>query len=214
MGIKNLIEKATKVLTNPKEFIVDQITPKQILLVGPLRAGKTQIRHSYADDTDVIPTNGRKQSEKAELMFLSKKRLLEIGGGSQEMTDYPFSEEAKDKDCVMFVFDGTEFLKQVNNPSEGGEIYARLKNQIWNAYDQPDSCIKKDRLKIVATHKDLCNGDLKQEIINAVDKANVEYKKITGVNRYKRELFEPAYFYCINACDKTEVENMFNRILD
>ena len=70
--------------------IKNLMATKQILLVGPLRAGKTQIRHSYADDTVVIPTNGRKQSEKAKLMFFSKKRLLEIGGGSQEMTDYPF----------------------------------------------------------------------------------------------------------------------------
>ena len=39
--------------------------------------------------------------------------------------------------------------------------------------DHPDLCTEKNKLKFVATHKDLCNGDLKQEIINAVDKANV-----------------------------------------
>lgn len=148
-------------------------------------------------------------------------------------------------DKIIFVFDGVSFLEQLQNPSIGGEIYSRLINCYWRPLfegtsdDVSHGCststdkIKSkkrqeekdvshrcptstDKFNLICTHTDIYHpGDLRMDILNAIDKANKEYSELINSNtpRYIKERFEEPYCYYINATDTKKVKDTIKQIL-
>lgn len=163
--------------------------------------------------------------------FFLKIQITEIGGGSDELLNQEITSKVRElePDKIIFVFDGVSFLEQLQNPSNGGEIYSRLINCYWNPLFVESSskdgvsskdgascpCFKTDKFNLICTHTDKYHGDLREDILNAIDKANKEYSELINSNtpRYFKERFDKPYCYYINATNTKEVKDTIKQIL-
>lgn len=206
------------------------MSKKQVLLIGPRGGGKTEILRNYTgSDEPSGATQGLNDESTGHLFW--KKQITEIGGGSDELLNQEITSKVRElkPDKIIFVFDGVSFLKDLQNPSNGGEIYSRLINCYWNPLFVESSskdgvsskdgascpCFKKEKFNLICTHTDEHTGDLRKDILNAIEKANKEYSELINSNtpRYFKERFDEPYCYYINATDTEKVKKIINKIL-
>lgn len=178
---------------------------KKFLLIGPSQGGKSTIMYSYkgkeAPNTATIETDTIKKG-----LFGLGDNLIEIGGNDTNIQDTIEKLNNLKDTTVIFVFDGSQFIKQVCSQSDGGEIYAR-----WLHYSKNAKIV---RPHFVATHADL-EPNMDAMIQGLVSNANRHYNDIldgSGIERYQSVLFKPPFFHCVNAKDKEQVKAMFKAI--
>lgn len=200
------------------------MSKKQVLLIGPRGGGKTEILRNYTgSDEPSGATQGLNNGSTGILFW--KMQITEIGGGTVELANQEITSMVDElqPDKIIFVFDGVSFLEQLQNPSNGGEIYSRLINCYWRPLfegaskdDASRRCITStDKFNLICTHIDTYPGDLRMDILNAIDKANKEYSELINSNtpRYIKERFDEPYCYYINATDTEKVKKIINQIL-
>lgn len=193
---------------------------KQVLLIGPRGGGKTEILRNYTGSCEKNSgaTQGLNKGSTVKLFRIIQ--ITEIGGGNLELSNQEITSKVRElkPDKIIFVFDGVSFLEQLQNPSDGGEIYSRLINCYWKPLFEGASIdeVSTDKFNLICTHTDKHHGDLKKDILNAIDKANKEYSELINSNtpRYFKERFEEPYCYYINATDTEKVKNTINQILN
>lgn len=192
---------------------------KQVLLIGPRGGGKTEILRNYTGNK-IDDHATQRSNEKSKGYLWWRKHIIEIGGGSDELLNQEITSEVSKlkPDKIIFVFDGVSFLEQLQNPSDGGEIYSRLINCYWKPLFEGASIdeVSTDKFNLICTHTDKHDGDLKKDIPNAIDKANKEYSELINSNtpRYFKERFEEPYCYYINATNTKEVKDTIDQILE
>lgn len=191
---------------------------KKILLIGPRGGGKTEILRNYTGSYESGATQGLNDESTGHLFW--KKQITEIGGGTAELINIEITQKVKGlkPDKIIFVFDGVSFLEQLQNPSDGGEIYSRLINCYWKPLFEGASIdeVSTDKFNLICTHTDIYHpGDLRMDILNAIDKANKEYSELINSNtpRYIKERFEEPYCYYINATDTEKVKSTIKQIM-
>ena len=192
---------------------------KKILLIGPRGGGKTEILRNYTGSDEPSGATQGLNDESTGLLFW-KKQITEIGGGTAELINIEITQKVKGlkPDKIIFVFDGVSFLEQLQNPSDGGEIYSRLINCYWKPLFEGASIdeVSTDKFNLICTHTDIYHpGDLRMDILNAIDKANKEYSELINSNtpRYIKERFEEPYCYYINATDTEKVKSTIIQIM-
>lgn len=194
------------------------MSKKQVLLIGPRGGGKTEILRNYTGSNEPSgATQGLNDESTGHLFW--KKQITEIGGGTAELINIEITQKVKGlkPDKIIFVFDGVSFLEQLQNPSDGGEIYSRLINCYWKPLFEGASIdeVSTDKFNLICTHTDKHHGDLREDILNAIDKANKEYSELINSNtpRYIKERFEEPYCYYINATDTEKVKSTIKQIM-
>lgn len=193
------------------------------LLIGPHEAGKTEILRSFTgkniepDGYGTASYNKTFETYEEDRSFIFwhwKKEvkgfeLIEIGGNQKNLETTIDRIKNKKDQIVLFVFDGTEFIKQLKQPECGGEIYA-----LWKYYTS--KCGNKiNGAFFVATHDDKYEDktiEMKTTIHNLVDDANKLYLDLINKKRYDDRLFDGTRFYCINAKCPKQVKEMINSI--
>lgn len=198
---------------------------KQVLLIGPRGGGKTEILRNYTGSCEKNSgaTQGLNKGSTVKLFRIIQ--ITEIGGGSDELLNHEITSKVRksEPDKIIFVFDGVSFLEQLQNPSDGGEIYSRLINCYWRPLFEgaSDDVIRRcftstDKFNLICTHTDTYPGDLRMDILNAIDKANKEYSELINSNtpRYIKERFDEPYCYYINATNTKEVKDTIDQILE
>lgn len=206
---------------------------KKILLIGPRGSGKTEILRNYTGSYEINSGATQGLNNGSTGILFGKIHITEIGGGTVELANHEITNMVGESqpDKIIFVFDGVSFLEQLQNPSNGGEIYSRLINCYWNPLFVESSskdgvsskdgascpCFKTDKFNLICTHTDKHHGgDLRENILNAIDKANKEYSELINSNtpRYFKERFDKPYCYYINATETETVKNTIDQILN
>lgn len=200
------------------------MSKKQVLLIGPRGSGKTEILRNYTGSYEINSGATQGLNNGSTGMLFWKIHITEIGGGTVELANQEITNMVGQlqPDKIIFVFDGVSFLEQLQNPSNGGEIYSRLINCYWRPLFEgaSDDVIRRcftstDKFNLICTHTDTYPGDLRMDILNAIDKANKEYSELINSKtpRYIKERFEEPYCYYINATDTEKVKSTIKQII-
>lgn len=182
-----------------------------ILLIGPSFGGKTTMLYSYkgkkAPEGATGKAGERVKTKGVLWTGLGGDEFKEIGGIMLHNDSCIDAINHEPKRKILFIFDGTEFIKQALYPEEGGEIWAR-----WLYYCS-QSKIQQREVHFVATHND-CTDGMNIKILECVRTANEEYASILGggAKRYDNIRFQEPYFHCINAKSQEEVKRLFDKI--
>lgn len=194
-----------------------------ILLFGPQAAGKTQLYHSlrgveYNDPQQTGQEDYKVNKDNLLGWFgLSKYTIHEIGGKklfnvSKEFFHQAFLSNSK----LIFVFNGNEFIDELRNYKQGGEISALLRSYIMPALKENESDLDSPRdITFIATHEDEYNGeerDMETEIFSFMEKANEEYCKVANSTRYPFKKLMRGNLFCVDATDSAQVSEVFKKI--
>lgn len=201
---------------------------KNYFICGMREAGKTRIA-SFISGTAYVTYQSRQKNEVDILdtltgqgFFVSSWKCVDIGGMSHN-NENEYAKYIKDSYNVIFVFNGCDFYKEITNFNNGGIINAKIKHFVLSQYKKELANCR--NLIFVATHKDQYNKTnglsiddnitMKNDIIQALKKANEEYQKATSCERYPyASLFEDSErFYCINAEHEQDVLTMFEKLV-
>lgn len=156
--------------------------------------------------------------------FIDKYKIHDTGGKDTN-TSADYKDWIDHARRVCFVFDGTEFLKEIEGDT-GGEIGMRIRNWLLPNYNfngktsrTEDNNAKKksiNSLFFIASHEDLYSGDLKNDIIEKIESANKRYQSLSKQNilryPYLALLSDYSHFYSVNSADEEKVLKIFNEI--
>lgn len=206
---------------------------KDVVLIGRPLAGKTcmaKIMSGGVAPTGYIstPNPTKYDADNGSWFFnLGKTIITDIGGNDQNATtwkDHLLSSdgcELMGNSLTFYVFDGNEFLKELDNHWAGGPIGAEIRNTLKRVYDnwkkyQYESNGKNAKIDelpanlfFVATHRDQCLiGDMKKEILNKMSDIQKEYP-----GRYFFYQKMMSTLHCINAKNTEEVKDLFKHIV-
>lgn len=193
-----------------------------ILLFGPPMAGKTQLYHSLRGQIYNNPQQTGDEEYKV-VKFKNIALLLrwirgwkintirEIGGKDKYLYDKEFLHkvfEANSK--LVFVFNGNDFIKELENFKCGGLISALLRCYVMPALgeDQRD-------IFFIATHNDEYEDpemDMETKIFTCLESANEEYRIVANGTRYPFKKLLRGNLYCVNAMDQDQVRRVFESI--
>ena len=193
------------------------------LLIGPRGGGKTQILRSFTGKeiepdgygTAVYNYIIDKHEEDRSLLWglinwkteVKGFDFTEIGGGQKNLENTIDRINNSKDQIILFIFDGTEFIKQIKEQKNGGEIYA-----LWKYYTS--RCGDKiDKVFFVATHEDKAK-EMQKTIRNLIDDANELYLNLIKTKRYDDKLFDETRFYCINATNPKIVKETIYSVLN
>ena len=199
---------------------------KDVVLIGRPGAGKTCMAKIMSGD--VVPTvyisttNPTKYNADNGSWFFNvgKTIITDIGGLNQtkyaEWNNRLLSSDGYDlmgNSLTFYVFDGNEFLKELDNHWAGGPIGAEIRNPLKRVYDNWNLSHNTDELPanlyFVATHRDKCLiGNMKEKILNKMSDIQKEYP-----GRYFFYQKMMSTLHCINATDAEEVKDLFKHIV-
>lgn len=206
---------------------------KDVVLIGRPLAGKTcmaEIMSGGVAPTGYISTvkPTKYDADNGSCFFnLGKTIITDIGGNDQNLTTWKSHLLSSDEYELMgnsftfYVFDGNEFLKELDNHWAGGAIGAEIRNTLKKVYDnwRLAEYVKNDKnakiyelpanLYFIATHRDQCLiDDMKKEILNKMSDIQKEYP-----GRYFFYKKMMSTLHCINATDAEEVKDLFKHIV-
>ncbi len=201
----------------------------RLLLIGEPGSGKTcfaslisgnEVPRIYLQTKD----HQKYKADDGILWIFKRTNVMEIGGDNH--IALTFKRELGKAQAVLYFFDGTKFLKELKNSSQGGEIGCHLRHDLLsNLVDTFDLIKDKEKFGndvtryvqeylaqkvfFVATHADQFHnmqGDIARELSNA----QKEYSKY-GHRYFFQDLFM-SRLNCINATDKDAVQHLFDDI--
>ena len=170
------------------------------LFVGPQGAGKTTIYERLLGNNIPEEYKATQNNDTVKRTgwfgwgLIGGPILADLGGIEQQINVYkdwlPLAKH------VLFVFDGNEFIKELLNYQESGKISAMLKHDVFRKASK-----KILNISFIATHADEYEGNtsMKEEIIQGLNIANEEYKKIANADRYDFTSLFYGRLYCIDA---------------
>lgn len=189
------------------------------LLFGPRGSGKTQILRSYTGQsiepegmgTPTYNAPTAMHEEDRHFLWIHWKKIvkdstfMEIGGRNKNIKKVIERIKEGQDEILLYVFDGTEFIKQLKEPDNGSEIYA-----LWKYY-MSECGDKLNKIHFIATHEDKKSA-MRETILNLIKDTNQKYMKLIGKKRYDDILFDEHSFHCINATNKARVKEMIESI--
>ena len=193
----------------------------KIVFLGTKGAGKTTMVSIMRGETppqEPVSTDGNTAQdcrpviiEKRWWPWLDKTIMVHDTGGKNTNKEEDYKRWIEESAYVVFVFDGREFLKEMDSV-KGGIIGTKIRNWILSVFEKNGR--SKNNLIFVATHKDLYAGDMKRDILDKMKKVNEEYKELVHTKRYIfEELMEDDQnFFCIDSRDATQVNDIFNKL--
>lgn len=198
---------------------------KDVVLIGRPGAGKTcmaKIMSGGVAPTGYISTTNptKYNADNGSIFFnLGKTIITDIGGNDQNTTTWKNHLLSSDgcelmgNSLTFYVFDGNEFLKELDNHWAGGPIGAEIRNTLKRVYDNWNLSHNTDELPanlfFVATHRDKCLiGDMKKEILNKMSDIQKDYP-----GRYLFYKKMMSTLHCINAKNTEEVKDLFKHIV-
>lgn len=194
-----------------------------ILLFGPHWAGKTQLYHSLRrlDYNDPQQTGEADYTVKKENLLgwfgLSKYSIHETGGKDRFLFDKELLHQAfLSNSKLVFVFNGNEFIDELKNYKQGGQISALLRCYVMPALKEKEADLDSPQeITFIATHEDEYDGnerDMETEIFTCLEKANEEYRRVANGTRYPFKKLMRGNLYCVDATDSAQVRQIFNTI--
>lgn len=204
-----------------------------LLLIGEAGSGKTCFATLISGEDLPTTYNQTKQFQKYQAkdgFFFGRGMrtdVMEIGGDNNDALT--FKRELGKAQAVLYFFDGTKFLKELRDSSQGGVIGCHLRHNLLSflvdSYDSVDDKVKANKygndvkryvqeylaqkVFFVATHAD-CAYNMQGEIARELSNAQKEYSKY-GHRYFFQDLFM-SRLHCINATDKTTVKNLFEDV--
>ena len=191
-----------------------------LIFVGPMAAGKTtlfQVLQGNVPPTkhEATISNGRIISiwtiAKPKFFGLLKGKVSIIDAGGKNTEFNKYKEYCNKAEKIIIVFNGVDFLKEVDNCKNGGESTSFCKMLLSQLHE-----IDASNLFFVATHADLYTGNssMCEEIIKRIEQANNEYQTLSNSKRYPMKNDMPGRLYEVNATDPASVQNVFSSILN
>lgn len=214
----------------------------RILLIGRPSAGKTTMAKIMSEEevpANYSATNVPKEYDAKDGNFffnIGHTKIIDTGGNDQNKLNvwsrYSWN-------YIFYVFNGNEFLKELDAPWNGGPIGAELRHDLrpifdverikkskkqylspedyeqWERDEFPriESRINNhlvdgvhDKVMFIATYSDKCVGNMKDLILQKIERAKNEY--IYGM-RYFFYKQLTSKLYCINATNPKEVKDLF-----
>jgi len=206
---------------------------KDLVLIGRPGAGKTcmaKIMSGGVAPTTYEETNKAKdyKAKNGSFIFNFGKTIITDTGGRKLDSSTWNNYCLKGDRLIFYVFDGKEFLKELDCHWEGGEIGSSIRNEllpIYRSYERMSEDSKKKsgynckvpisddglgkNVYFIATHKDKCLiGDMKDKIIS---KMNSIQDECPGRYFFHKRMLST--LYCINATDVDEVKQLFDKIV-
>lgn len=193
------------------------------LLFGPHGAGKTQLFHSLKRlvYNDPQQTGQADYTVKTDTLLgwigLSKYTIHEIGGKDIYLHDKEFLHQAFWTNLkLVFVFNGNEFIEELKNYHQGGQISAILRCYVMPALMEKEAEFDRQHdFVFIATHVDEYKGnerDMETEIFTCLEKANEEYRKVANGTRYSFKTILRGNLFCVDATDFDQVSKVFKNI--
>ena len=206
-----------------------------LVLIGPISAGKTTFLNS---------ARNKKTPEKNLPTVLAYDTFswgVKIGGISGKICDTSGSTTLvlnkkevlkklmSDNNRIAFIFNGRDFLYEVEHPKEPGEISSIIKNLVLPTWEEELDRLKNNQKKLankqlffIANVSNNPNDEkfyvgvnnVKERIVTAMGAANKYYSDIAKHFRYPFiNYFESNSFFCIDARDFKAVQDAGNEML-
>ena len=194
------------------------MSKKKIVLLGTKAAGKTtmlSIMRGENPPEDPKSTDGHTDQDRYTIggwWIFGDKIEMHDTGGKNTNTEDDYKEWIKESDYVIFVFDGREFIQEIDS-TKGGIIGTKIRNWVLPVFEK--NKLPKNHLIFVATHMDKYNGyNMRQDILDKMKKVNDEYDKIVHTKRYTFEdlMEDNSNFFCVDSRNKEQITKMFNDI--
>lgn len=229
------------------------------LLIGPQQSGKTQLLRSLRGesydnpeqtDTELAYTKSRttRVIDTMTEKIGGKKLGRVLGNMLDKEYSFPIFEYggkhlaawSKDdikkqiKKCCLciVVFNGNDFIREIQDYEHGGRISTLLRNYILPTYKmvvkeysekkivKALNTIKIDEYKypspfFLATHEDEYSGNhtMHEDILQLLQDANKSYQAVSLSERYPFANLFPGHLKCVNAKDYYAVQKVFDDIL-
>lgn len=182
---------------------------KKILVIGPEAVGKTcfcKLLHGEDCPKEHVQTrnlnNATISVKDSGFLVFNHDEVIDLGG--QQFEEYPELIKNAKPDSIFFMFNGVKLLEELKNFNVGGDTTMRM--TFLN-----DILEEKDTFYI-ATHKDLYEGEMKDDILKGINEANDAYRSLSGeMPRYHFKL--GGRLFTVNATDKEQVINLYKELM-
>ncbi len=190
---------------------------KKIVLLGTKAAGKTtmlSIMRGENPPEDPKSTDGHTDQDRYTIggwWIFGDKIEMHDTGGKNTNTEGDYKEWIKESDYVIFVFDGREFINEMDS-TEGGIIGTKIRNWVLPVFMENEKPL--DNLIFVATHMDIYGNEMRQSILNKMKEVNKVYDDIVHTKRYTFDelMNNNSNFYCVDSRNEEQIKKMFNDI--
>lgn len=195
-----------------------------IILLGMPAAGKTTMAKTYlkgkklsAEEQPKEQTEWEELKKVFPLLTVPKVSIVDTGGLEKNQNQEVYGSWISKAEKVLFVFNGIDFLKEIQSPQLGGVINSKITGLVYNNLKDRHKVKKEkegDGFFFIATHADQYSN-LKRDIINEMEKANKDYERFFGgARRYPyKQFFSGDHFFCIDSRNPDEVKEMFTKII-